>query len=88
MAAGAYHTVVLPEGTLPVPRLMNPAKPGNRFSTLIQTLSRRSYLLECKNSLAATNWTALSTNAGNGALRILTDQTASGMQRFYRMRQW
>jgi hypothetical protein len=55
---------------------------------LVQTLSRNNYALDCKDSLAATNWTALSTNAGNGALRILTDATAAGVQRFYRVRQW
>ena len=88
MTAGSYHTVVVPEGTLPVPRLMNPARQGSRFNTLVQTLSRKSYVLECKPSLDATNWTALSTNAGNGALKILTDPAASGRQRFYRLRQW
>jgi hypothetical protein len=60
----------------------------SQFSTRVQTLNRKCYALECNSSLAATNWTALCTNAGNGALRILTDQNATGLQRFYRMRQW
>jgi hypothetical protein len=51
-------------------------------------LSGKSYALEYKNSLSASNWTALSTNAGNGALRLLTDPAATASQRFYRMRQW
>jgi len=88
LAAGGYHTVVLPEGTLPSPRLMSPTRQANRFSALVQTLSRRRYVLEWKNSPAATDWTALSTNAGNGALRLLTDPAASGVQRYYRMRQY
>jgi hypothetical protein len=47
-----------------------------------------NYALEFKDSLAATNWTAVSTNAGNGVLKVLTDSTALGQQRFYRLRQW
>ena len=88
IAAGEYHTVVLLADSLPVPWLLHPARKGNRFSALVQTLSPKSYALEFKDSLAATNWTAVSTNAGNGALRLLTDPTATGAWRFYRMRQW
>jgi hypothetical protein len=88
IAAGSYHTVVLLEGAMPVPRLMNPARKGGQFSVLVQTLNRMSYTLEYKDSLSSTNWTALSTNAGNGALSVLTDPGAAGVQRFYRMRQW
>ena len=88
VAAGAYHTAVLLQGAMPVPRLMNPARKGGRFTTTVQTLARGSYALEYKNSLAATNWTTVGTQPGNGALRILTDPAAAGTQRFYRMRQW
>jgi hypothetical protein len=88
MAAGSYHTVVLLESGIPVPRLLNSASTGGQFSALVQTLNRKYYALEYKDSLAAPDWTAVCTNAGNGALKTLTDQTASGMQRFYRMRQW
>jgi hypothetical protein len=55
---------------------------------LAQTLNRMNYALEFNNSVATTNWSALSTNAGNGALEVLTDPTALGQQRFYRLRQW
>ena len=88
IAAGQYHTAVVLADSLPVPQLLNPAWKGHRFSAMAQTLSPRNYALEYKDSLAATNWTAVSTNAGNGALRILTDPAATGAQRFYRMRQW
>jgi hypothetical protein len=88
IAAGEYHTVVVLADSLPVPQLLDPAWKGHRFSALAQTLSPRNYALEYKDSLAATNWTAVSTNAGNGALRLLTDPAANGAQRFYRMRQW
>ena len=88
IAAGEYHAVALLAGSLPVPQLIAPTRSGNRFSMMVQTLSPKNYALEYKDSLAAANWTAVSTNAGNGALRILTDSTATGAQRFYRMRQW
>jgi hypothetical protein len=88
IAAGEYHTLVLLADSLPVPELLLPARKGSRFSALVQTLCPRSYALEFKNSLAATNWTAVTTNAGNGALRLLTDPAAATAQRFYRMRQW
>jgi len=88
VAAGSYHTVMLLEGVLPVPQMMLPARKAGEFTTVIQTLNRRSYTLEYNDSLATTNWTALSTNAGHGALIILSDPTAAAPQRFYRMRQW
>ena len=57
------------------------------LATLVQTLNRRSYALEYSDSLAPPNWAPVCTNAGNGALRILTDPRAIGTPRFYRMRQ-
>jgi hypothetical protein len=88
IAAGEYHTVVLLADSLPVPQLLNAAWQSNRFSALVQTLSPKTYALEYKDSLSATTWTSLSTNAGNGALRVLTDPATTTSQRFYRMRQW
>ncbi len=88
VAAGDAHTVVLLADSLPVPKLLQPVRQGGCFSALIQTLSRRSYALEYEDALSASNWTALSTNAGNGALRVLSDPAAGPAQRFYRLRQW
>jgi hypothetical protein len=88
MAGGNNHTVLLLEGTTPVPRMLSPTRRGGQFSVLLQTLERRSYVLERKDSLAETNWVALCTNRGNGALRVLADPSAVAPQRFYRMRQW
>lgn len=88
VAAGESHTLLLLEGSLPVFRLLNPGRNGARFSALLQTLNRKNYVLEFKNSLQATGWTTLPTVTGNGALRQLTDTPGSGPQRFYRVRQW
>ena len=88
VAAGAYHTLVMPDPSLRMPQLFHPARQGTRFNLLLQTVSRRSYGLEYKDSLGATNWTALPSAAGNGALRLLTDPAAVALHRFYRVRQW
>jgi hypothetical protein len=88
VAAGSYHTVALIESATPPPRLLNPARNGNCFSALLQTLNRKSYALEYKDSLNAASWTALSTNAGNGALITVADPSAAAPRRFYRTRQW
>jgi len=87
-AAGRYHSLALRAGSLPVPQLLSPVRQGVRFSALLQTLNRRTYALEYKDSLTATNWNVVATNAGNGALRLLSDPAATAPERFYRMRQW
>ena len=70
MGAGEYHSLALRAGTIPVPLLLSLARQGSRFSVLVQTLNRTSYALETNNSLATTNWSAVSTNTGNGALEV------------------
>ncbi len=88
LTAGEYHSLALHAGTLPIPQLLDPVKQAGTFSVLAQTLSRKNYALDYKDSLTETNWSAVSTNAGNGALRLLSDPAAAPAQRFYRLRQW
>ena len=88
LSAGNYHTVLLVEGILPAPRLFNPARKGGQFGVMLQTLNRKNYALQRKDSLAASTWTDLCTNSGNGALRLLADPSAAAAPRFYRTRQW
>jgi hypothetical protein len=80
--------VGLLEGVLPEARLLNAVRKGSRFSALVQTVNRRTYVLERSDCMPGTNWTGVCTNAGNGALRVLTDPEATASQRFYRMQQW
>jgi alpha-tubulin suppressor-like RCC1 family protein len=87
VAAGLYHTLVLLDDGALALRLLNPAWNNGQASMLVQTLQSRKYVLEAKNALAAETWTALSTNNGNGALKILADPDAGVWQRFYRVRQ-
>jgi sugar lactone lactonase YvrE len=88
IGAGAMHSVALPAGTEPLNLLLNPTRQGKRFNLLVQSLNRRHYVLECKDSLTTDSWTALSTNAGNGTLKQLSDTNAVASQRFYRLREW
>jgi hypothetical protein len=79
---------VLVGSTLPNPLLLSASLNHGRFSALLQTLNRKHYSLEYAPSPAASQWTGLKTNAGNGGLEMLLDNTATAPQRFYRMRQW
>jgi autotransporter-associated beta strand protein len=88
IGAGSTHSAALLAGGLPVPKLLSPTRQGSVFNALAQTLNRRSYALEYKHPVSATEWAAVCTNAGNGALLMLRDQSATGPERFYRMRQW
>jgi hypothetical protein len=88
IGAGAVHTVLLVESTLPERKLLNPSIQSARFSALLQTLNRKHYALEYATSLPAVQWNGVATNAGNGALEILADPSANAPRRFYRMRQW
>ena len=90
IAAGAVHSLAL----------VGTGRPGlsanltatrwntNGFSVSLPTRNGRVYGLEFKNSLAETNWTALRLRAGTGDTIQLTDPTAGGALRFYRVRRW
>jgi len=81
IAAGGYHTAIL-LATASGAATAQSGRINSRFSALIQTLNCKHYALEFNDSLAASNWTALATNAGNGGLRVLTDPAATGSSRF------
>lgn len=68
--------------------LVIPRLGTNGFTVSVPTRSGRVYRLEYKTSLTDGAWTALPLVAGNGGVRTLTDPTANGAQRFYRVRQW
>lgn len=90
IAAGVSHSLALVAEGPPVLRapLASPTKNVGGFSVSLPTQSGRVYRLEYKNSCDDTNWTALPLAAGNGSMLTLTDSTAAGAHRFYRVRQW
>ena len=77
---GAY------EIALPELRLLNPTRSGASFSLEVATLVGKTYYLEYKNDLSASAWTALPGVAGKGTTKVLTDSSATGSRRFYRVR--
>jgi hypothetical protein len=90
IAAGSDHDLAIVGNGPPVPfmALANASFVGNSFSVSLPTQSGRVYRLEYKDSLTETNWMPLPLAPGNGSTQTLIDSTASGAQRFYRVRQW
>jgi alpha-tubulin suppressor-like RCC1 family protein len=90
IAGGSTHFLAL-IGQAPPPssaRLLNPAWSAQGFSVSAPTRSGHVYRLEYKDSLGDPAWNALPLVAGSGAMRTLTDTTANGQARFYRVREW
>jgi alpha-tubulin suppressor-like RCC1 family protein len=74
-----------PAGQVP---LANSSFGPRGFRVSLPTQSGRVYALEYQDALSNGTWTALPLAAGNGRTLTLTDPTAAGTQRFYRVRQW
>jgi hypothetical protein len=90
IADGPYHSLALVGDGPPVLQVPITSFGGgpNGFTLSLPTQSGRVYALEYKNTLTDGHWTALPLIAGNGGVRTLTDPTAMGQQRFYRVRRW
>ena len=88
IAAGNSHTLLLEGNSLAQPQLSQPTHSGSRFQVVLQTFWGKTYVLEYKDDLSNAAWTPAATILGNGNLQFLTDPTASGPKRFYRVRQY
>lgn len=90
IAAGDFHSLALLGTNPPVLQalLSNPTFGNSGFSMSIPTQSGRVYALEYKHSLEDSNWTALPLFTGTGRAVTVSDPTADGSQRFYRIRRW
>ena len=66
--------------------LLNPAHSGATSTFNFLTQAGHVHYVEYKNLLTDLNWTALMTITGNGSITNVTDNTASGAQRFYHVR--
>jgi hypothetical protein len=67
---------------------VNPVWANNGFSVSLVSQNNRVYRLEHKDNLSDSNWMAHPLVAGTGGTLTFTDPTATGMQRFYRVRRW
>jgi alpha-tubulin suppressor-like RCC1 family protein len=90
IAAGDFHSLALVGDAQRDPQVpvMNPAWSDTGFSIVVPTMSGRVYRLECKDNLSDGAWTAHALVAGTGGPVTFTDSTATGSQRFYRVRKW
>ncbi len=80
-AAPLYRTV------FPDPRLLSPTLTRAGFTLSLLTDLGKSYVLEYKDSLSQSAWTALPPIVGNGQTNTLADLSATAPQRFYRVRE-
>jgi hypothetical protein len=88
-AASSHNLALIGDGTsVLTARLSNPMLNSNGFAVTLPTWSGKVYSLEYETLLSGSAWTALPLAAGNGGIKTLTDPTTTGMQRFYRVRQW
>ena len=69
------------------PALVAPFFATNTFGVSAQTVNGKTYVLEFKNTLTDSNWTALPGVLGDGTIKVLLDPNANSLQRFYRVRQ-
>ena len=90
VASGDYVYLVLIGNGPPAlgPPLISFGKDANGFAVSVTTRSGRVYRLEYKDALEDSDWIGLPLVAGNGGVRTLSDSTAGGAQRFYRVRHW
>jgi len=68
------------------PQLRNPRRQGSMFSVTVATLPGKSYVLEFKDALNGSSWGTLPPVSGDGTDKTLTDPSAVGPHRFYRVR--
>ena len=67
------------------PMLLGPQRSGNTYSASIATVNDVTYVLQCKSSVSAPNWTDVSTTVGDGTIQILSDAAATNNARLYRL---
>jgi hypothetical protein len=87
--AAGFHSLALIGDAPPVVQasLARPTWSADGFSASLPTQCGRVYALQYKLALKDLSWTSLPLVAGIGHEGTLTDHTAAGGQRFYRVRQ-
>jgi len=88
IAASWHYSAAVANGapSAAVPRLSAPRWNGNSFSVSLSSQPGVSYILEYKNALTDSSWTALPAVTGTGSTLTLNNTSATGSRRFYRVR--
>jgi hypothetical protein len=68
------------------PVLLHPSVSERTFHVSVATAAGKNYILEYRNSLAGTNWSAFPRLSGDGTIRTITTPLAPVPQQFYRLR--
>lgn len=68
------------------PSIISPILSGTSFSFTVSTVGGLTYTLEYKEVLSDPLWSSLPPVPGDGTVKTLTDPTATGSTRFYRVR--
>lgn len=82
-ATSAVATVTV---SIPQPMLVAPGMVTNGFRFTFASVTGLIYVVEFKDSLSASVWAELERRFGVGGLEIVTDTSANGLMRFYRVR--
>ncbi len=64
-----------------------PEKTGNNFNLSFETEPGQTYIVEYTDSLLNPNWQPLPSQAGDGAVKSVTDSAPGIPSRYYRVRQ-
>jgi len=78
-------SVFVSQAPLPV-TLINPLKGASTFSFSFLSQTGMTHTAQYLGDLAATNWTALTTVAGDGTTKIITHTNPPAAPTFYRVR--
>jgi hypothetical protein len=82
----AFYLEVLADTPVTPPTLLNPTLGPQGFALTVNTVEGKNYRLEYKTAFSDVNWNSLPPVLGNGADQVLSDSSASGTHRFYRIR--
>jgi hypothetical protein len=82
-ATSAVATITV---SLPAPILLSTGMVTNGFRFTFASIAGVIYVVEFKDNLMASEWMELERRFGLGGLEIVTDTSANGTMRFYRVR--
>ncbi len=70
---------------VPLPQVSSSIGVGKMFSIAVPTVSGKTYILECTDSLTHGDWKVVTEVVGDGTVKVISDPAASSPQRFYRV---
>jgi len=81
-----YHSADVTLVTANDPTMISPSHTGNTSSFSYQSTAGLTNIVEFTDSLNPQNWQVLTTIAGDGSVKVVTDNAATASTRFYRVR--